>query len=305
MSMLQERLAHIVATLEPLTEPERQAAREAARAAVAREIGQAPTWEDYAHRSVGEYPSWVTWLVSGVLILVMFAAGNVTVFRVFSAGRDHFERTMEAAQIAAPDWQAAVVGVAAFLMAEFMVVAAVTARRVYFHERRGGWWLWFPILAGLVMAFVGNWQITNPSDTWGWLETAVPPIAVLSMSMIGERLLLESIKTNHARKKLYEQALAEYEVELANVERHPKWRSKWANTLREAIYRANAQGRGRQEREELMRSLTRHEWSALVSREMQADEWFDDSALNPTMPAEAGQPQTMHSSNGSGKATKF
>ena len=65
----------MIEQLRPLTQEQRQAARQAARQAIVRSIGPRPVREQFAHHTIGKYPSSVTWLISWLCIILLLAAG--------------------------------------------------------------------------------------------------------------------------------------------------------------------------------------------------------------------------------------
>lgn len=255
--------------LQPLTEAERLDARDAARKLAIRKFGPEPKRSDFQQATQGRYPRWLTWSVAIMLLIVFFAAANVSVFRVFTAGRDHF---MESINIG---WQAAIVGASTFILAEFAVIASTIAMRIYF-DGRDRWLMGMPILLGLAMAFVGNYTITQPNTVWAWLETITPPAAVLFMAVIGERLILSALETRQANELAFQRAHQDWRERTADPEASPQWRITYGNALREAIRKKNASGRGRAEREQLMQAMRGPEWSAVVWREFEADNWLQN-----------------------------
>lgn len=266
--------------LVPLTEEERLDARDRARKNVIRSFGPRPTREQFRDYAASQYPRWLTFGVGLMLVIVFAAAANVSVFRIFTAGRDHFLETIGI------EWQAAIVGASSFLLAEFMVIAATIAMRIYF-TGRDRWLMALPIGLGLLMAFVGNWTIGQPkieftaSGLWSILETATPPAAVLFMALIGERLILETLRNRHRNEQAFQAALAEWLKMTAEPEKSPIWRRSYANALKEVIREVNSNGRGQKERREFMQQMRGPEWSVVVMREMQADQWFEEIALDP------------------------
>ncbi len=266
--------ALVLQKIYPLTEDQRAEARQHARTAIIKSFGPRPNRDQFRDHSTSEYPRWLTYGVGFMLLIVFFAAANLSMFRVFTAGRNHFQES-----ITVP-WQAALAGASAFLLAEFMVIASTIAQRIYF-KGRDRWLMAVPIALGLAMAFIGNWAISQPELTftaagvWSVLETATPPAAVLFMSIIGERIILEALRSRHANEKAYQAALAEWQALVNEPESSPEWRRTYANTLRDTIRAANKTGRGQKERQEIMGNLSRAEWSMLVAREFQAGQWFD------------------------------
>ncbi len=288
----------------PLTEEERLDARDRARKNVIRSIGPRPTRDQFKDYAASDYPRWLSTGVGVMLIIVFAAAANVSIFRVFSAGRNSFLETIGI------EWQAALVGASSFLLAEFMVIAATIAMRIYFKDR-DRWLMLLPIAMGLLMAFVGNWTISQPrvelsaAGIWALLETATPPAAVLFMALIGERLILEALRNRHRNEHAFQESLAEWLARTAEPEKSPAWPNSYANALKEVLREVNANGRGQKERREFMQQMRGAEWSVVVMREIQADQWFEEVDLNPfgagRLEAIALQPETsLHLLPGNG-----
>lgn len=282
-----------------LTTEQRRIARKKAQDEIVAKLGRRPQWHDYKSNSVSRFPRWLTWGVAAMLFLVFAAAANVSVYRVFTAGRDHFLETIHV------EWQAAIVGISAFLMAEFMVIAATIARRVYFKDDAGQRVMVIPITLGLIMAFVGNWAVTNPifdwtaAGVWAIAETAIPPAAVLFMALIGEQLALSEIETRHANRQQYEAALLDWDRRADEVELHPEWRGTWAAVLWDTLLKVNGSGVGKTKRLEFLHGLSRADRSRIVYREMVADQWFMAEAVEMVESAEGeGENPTTPQSDG-------
>lgn len=291
------------ASMYMLTEDQRLDAKERAKSLILRSAGDEPQpeqfrraaplrpdREQYADTYISRYPAWLTKAVGAVMLVVFVAAAMPSLFRLYTAGRDYFGHGIS------DPLQGAVVGVSTFLLAEFLIVLSTISARVYF---QGAARLLFvvPIGMGLAVALVGNWTITQPSDLFGWLETVVPPVSVVFIALVLEKLILDGVHSRHANEKAYQQAVAEWNQavneqkaseELAyraailrwqTMTREPEesdhWRQVYATALREAIKAANAQGRGKTERVELMQSFNGRDWSILVRREMEADRWYE------------------------------
>lgn len=284
-----------------LTDEQRLDARDRARQVVIRAIGDKPQRESFLHATVSQYPQWFTLLIAGIMVVVFVAAAMPSLFRLYTAGREYFLHGIT------EENQAAIVGITTFLLAESLVILSTISARVFF-TGRARWLFAVPVFMGLAMALVGNWHITRPEDLFGWLETIVPPLAVLFIAFIGERLILDSIETRHANERAFQQALKDYQVATAEPEKSPRWRAAYANALRDKLIEANGSGSGAKARKELIAGMQSQDWRPLVWREMQADQWFDVTTEtveaqqpNPTPAARViGPPQMEMISNGNG-----
>ncbi len=310
--------------LAPLTEEERLNARDRACRAVIRKIGPQPmreqfnragprpVREQFEDTAISEYPAWMTRAIGAMLLIAFAGAFATSAFSVFSAGRDHYLAAMGSG--AGIEWQAVIVGVAVVLLAEFLTIASVLAARILLAGRR----IWqlvmmLPIAAGVVMAVTANAVIARPVGFWPWLVTVAPPVSVVFLSLILEQIALTDIKRRHANERAfqvalrewklqtqadeqaYQAALHEWEQRVAQPEQSPHWPQAYANSLKEALREANSRGRGRAERLEYMGTLTGAEWSVLVTRELLADRWFEEVAVdaNFTLAGSAPQPSPL------------
>lgn len=284
--MTTHTLPDIMAALAPLTETERQAARARARAQVVGEHDK-PNRAAFAQAAISEYPAWVTRAILAMLIITFAGSFLTSAFNVFAAGRDHFLAAMP--EGAGVGWQAVIVGGSIVAMAEFITIAAVLAGRILFTGKR--FWqgvMIIPVVIGVTIAITGNAVIGRPSGFWPWLVTVTPPVVVVFLSLILEQIALSDIKTRHATERQYQAALADYNRKTANPDKSPDYRLKYANALKESIRAKNARGRGRQDRLELMAALGPGEWSALIYRELDSDNWLVDRAAIPANPTGPG-----------------
>lgn len=256
-------------TLRRLTDEERLEAQEKARAVIVRSIGDKPTRAAYENNHVSQYPAWFTQLVAAVMGIVFLAAAMPSLFRLFTAGRDYFLHGID------DGIQGAIVGVSTFVLAEFLIILSTISARVYFTGRARLVFI-VPIIMGLAMALVGNWTVTQPTDLFGWLETLIPPSAVLFIALIGERLILDAIEARHANERSFQEALTEWQTAVNNPEMAAGYRAAYANALRDALRDGNMKGKGAKERAEFMRGLGVDDWRALVTRELKADSWFEE-----------------------------
>lgn len=265
-----------------------------------------PNRADYENRTVSEYPAWLTVVIATFMIIVFVAAALPSLFRLYRVGYDYFYEGI------ASNWQATIVGVSTFLLAEFLIVLSTVAMRVLFKSKVARSAFLLPIGLGLAMAFVGNWTITQPHDAMGWLETIAPPIAVLFTAMIGEQLTLHSIKSRHenerafqqdmlaiesdkreqqqAEKMAYRDSLNTWHNATKDPEQSDTWLSAYANALRSKIIEANNFGSGKTKRMEYISNLSRDGWVILIRQEIQAEQWFHEKHLEDSSVAISENP---------------
>lgn len=270
-----------ITALRELTDNERLDARERARQIVLREIGDKPRRKQYMGVTVSEYPRWVVRLVGGLMLVVFVAAAMPSLFRLYSAGSTYHLEGINSG------WQAAVVGVSTFLLAEFLIITSTLAASIFYQGRARAVFA-FPVALGLAVAFVGNWTVVQPHDLFSWLETVVPPLAVLVMSFVGERLILDAVRQQHADEKAYQEAVQDWQQRTRDVEKHSRWNVIYGRSLIQGIRQANTGGTGTKARQETMNAMTRREWAALVRRELliEAGDWLTEEPPADEPPAD-------------------
>ncbi len=249
-----------------LNEDHRLAARETARQNVIKRIGPKPDRARFRDYTISAWPRGVIWAVAAALAVVFVAAAAISTFRLYAAGRDYFMLSLPI------EWQAKAVGVATAAMAEFLVITAASAATILF-TGRSRWLAAVPIGIGLAVAFVGNHEITQAASLWGWLDTLAPPLAVLSVGVMGERVLLLYLRERWDNERAYQTALAEWTAATADPERTDHWRAVYAHALKAELIRANGAGRGQAQRREIMAQMSGWHWRHLVEAELNADEW--------------------------------
>ncbi|MEO0562119.1 MAG: hypothetical protein AAF125_08395 [Chloroflexota bacterium] len=266
-------------TLRELTDDERLDAKATARDVLRREIGDKPARDAFQNTTVREYPSWVTRLVGGLMLLVFAAAAMPSLFRLYEAGYTYHLQGID------NPMQAAVVGVSTFLLAEFLIITSTLAASIFYRGRARAVFA-IPIGLGLAVAFVGNWTVVQPHDLFAWLETLVPPLAVLVMSFVGERLILDAVRQQHSDERAYQEALTEWQAEQSQIEDHPRWRVVYGRALVTALREANTGGAGTRARQDLMNGMSRRQWAGLVRHEMEIErgEWLTEEGFDDEPP---------------------
>jgi len=82
--------------------------------------------------------------------------------------------------------------------------------------------------------------------------------------------VLERIEQRHADERAFQAVLAEWRMATAEPENHSNWSQFYANALRDALLKANSR------RKEALTEMTVDDWRLAVTREMQADLWYEE-----------------------------
>lgn len=289
MATFEERRTVIETMLFPLTDEERHTAGIAADRAVQRLVKE-PRRSDpeFNQDTVSEYPNWFTWPVWVLLFALLLAASTISIFRVFTSARDHYLVSIN------EPGQAVAVGIAMFIMAEIAVVISTLAARIFFKDDAWKYAFWVVAVIAAAIAIVGNAQVTRPivelslDSIWMLLETFAPPIFVMVTALVAEQLVTEVARQRHAGDAAYQEARNKWLKHCEMVREHKAWNGKYKNALRVAVREKNAKGRGMTERVGFMQSMTYEDWTIVVMRELEADQWFiDEVAANFTEPLAA------------------
>ncbi len=305
-------ITHALKTIRPLDDAERLEAEHEAVSIVIQRVGKQPEPADFMTVTHSKYPPIVTRIVATLLALVFVGASAMSLFVMFTAGREYFmygglaSATLTAHGGINDFNQGVVSGFATFLLGEFLVILSTVAAMVFYTGRARLWFI-VPIVLGLLMTLVGNWTVKQPHDFFGVLLAVTPTVATLFLGLVGERLLFASIEARHAADSAYQEAIAQYAQKTANPQLMDGYRPALANALKKAIYAANVKGTGATLRRELMATFNKQVWSALVMRELSADNWFNPDAqpvdvvtmpqpervtVEPERPAELPAPMT-------------
>lgn len=248
----------------PLSSDERIAAAAKARDQLRSAYSAAPTRESFYAVPVGDYPQWIS-TVTGVLLLVIFAAATVlSMFRIYNAGVKAFNHA-----ITGQEAQAAIAGISSILLAESLMIASVLAASIYFKGRQR-WLMVIPGSLGALIALSGNLQV-QPKDLFGWLDAITPPIAVMFISLIAERVILSRARVRQEQERQYQAAAALFKTAEHDPENHPKWSQFKAQAYRDAIVAKNAR---RADFKAIRDQLTQHHWKVLVNREIKLEDWY-------------------------------
>ena len=93
---------------------------------------------------------------------------------------------------------------------------------------------------------------------------------VLSTAYVLKEQMLIAIEQRHTNERAYQEATNDWQQATINPEAHSQWMQFYANALRDALRKANSR------RKEALEGLTTADWRALVYRELQADNWYEE-----------------------------
>ncbi len=235
-----------------------------------RAVGERPLRDHFDQHSASRFPVSVTRLINGLCIVLLLAAFTPSAIRLFVIGSDTFGAAI-------PDHLAMVaVGVATVLTAEIGQVVFSLALATLGTTASTRRLLYVSMGIATAIALVGNIQVALPGHAespFAWLEAIAPPLLVLSTAYVLKEQLLESIEMRHANERAYQEAVNLWQNATADPERHPQWKQFYANALRDAIRKVNSR------RKDALAGLNTADWRALVYRELQADNWYEQPAV--------------------------
>jgi len=209
-----------------LSDTQRIQARRNAERNVVDKYARKPSRESFADYTITTVPAWFSRLVAIALVFVAIAAGMISAFRLYYAGYDQFYMSVPNRSLAV------IVGILTPMAAEVLVIVAAVAMQVYMHQQKTARWAAaVPVALGTVVAFVGNWQITNPASTWGWVETVFPPLAVLSVAFFFEITLVPELERRQANELAYRAARDEYDRLVSDPTKNDHWRDTYGWAL--------------------------------------------------------------------------
>lgn len=255
-----------------LNQEERIEAQQAAERAVIALAGDKPIRERFKNTGYSELGTRTTLLFTGLALLIAVAAFIPSAMRLYQIGFVTFGHAISDhnSQVAA--------GISSIMLAESGVLA-FSLFNATLHDKTAKRVVFFFIGLFSVYALVGNIQLAMPghwTNPFAWLESVVPPVAVLGAGFMLENQLLVYLRQRQQDNLAYEEALTEWKIATANPRSHGRYRRLYANALRDALKARNAKGRGKKERVEYMAQLQAEDWVELVLAEMAADEWFNE-----------------------------
>ena len=274
-----------------LNQEERIEAQQAAERAVVALAGEKPIRERFKNTGYSELGSGTTLLFTGLALLIAVAAFIPSAMRLYEIGFTTFGHAIanHNSQVAA--------GISSIMLAESGVLA-FSLFNATLHDKTAKRVVIFFIGLFSVYALVGNIQLAMPNH-WGnpfaWLESVVPPVAVLGAGFMLENQLLVYLKQRQQDNLAYDESLSEWKIATANPRSHGRYRRLYANSLRDAFKAKNGKGRGKNERLEYMAQLQAEDWVEVVLTEMAADEWFVE-------PVSVAEPQVVAIGENDGRA---
>jgi hypothetical protein len=240
-----------------LTESKRLEARALARANLLARLGGEPTREQFKDYAQNEYPAFLRYMAIIGLALIALTTGWISAVRLYQAGYDHAAEFPRLVRIS--------IGASTPLGAEALIIIATITAAIYLSGTKRLISL-IPILAGAILAFVGNWAISNPNTTFGWVEALFPPIAVLSVGFLAEIIILPEMARQGKNENAFQLARVEWKHLSDHIEEHPDWMRTYAT----ALWDTWRKGR----KAEWLDEITEVQRNEIVWREIQSDEWF-------------------------------
>ena len=248
-----------------LTDGERDDARRRAQQKVIADHAKRPDRASFSGTAISKYPVAFTIAVGVVLVAVALSAGTISGIRLYFAGRDYSAETITQPALT---W---IIGGATVLAAELLVILATIAAQVYMRDLRRYLSI-IPIVVGMIVAFVGNWEVSQPSTTWGYVETLFPPIAVLSVAFFFEVALMPELERRTADERAYQDAVKVYTSVIDHPSDHPEYMGylrrelwqQWVNVFREQVRIAD---------------VPIAERRLILARELEAESWLDDQSM--------------------------
>lgn len=267
-----------IADYPTLTDSQRIQARDNARRNIVAKYAQKPERSDYDDYTAVEYPRWLTLTTGFLFAFVALAAGIISAFRLYYAGYNAFYLSIPNHTLAV------IVGVLTPIAAETMVIVATVSSQIFLRSYSRLLAL-LPVVTGMAVAFVGNWEIADPSTTWGWVETLFPPVLVLSVALLFEVALMPEVKRRQENEKAYREARSDYDVLMTQPERHWAWRNVYGAALWEMwnkVYPHEEGGHFGRETKQL-----------IALREMGNDAFFQDEITESFQKLQKPSPDTM------------
>lgn len=294
---MNENIRTVLQQIEPLTDRQILDAKQEAVQLTLRDIGAPPDRAQFERYAATSTPRSITLTVGLILGAATLAAFALSVFRVFTAGRDLFLQHID------DPLQAAIAGLATFLLAELLVIGSMLARAVYF-TGDGKHAMTATAGMGVLVALLGNLVVSRPPGlgappidfVFAWMDALAAPLAVLLVALAFERMVIGRVQQHQDIERRYQEALHDHQKLAADPENSALFQRRYfPGALKKAIQEANSTGRGSTARRDLMARLRPEHWNWLVLREVRASEWYDPDA---ELPVSSDMALVAASSNG-------
>ena len=262
-----------------LREEQRIEARQLARRNLMAKLGGEPQYSTFELRIPTRYSPEVERFFYRAMWALLLSAFLLSAIHIFYSARAAY-----GIGIHNTFWQIAA-GLAFVAVAEIAAILFSTAPALY---RMGPGMIAVSYGAALVagmVAIVGNVtvSIAYKGTPFQWVEAwltslgtrpmlfmvaTVPPVFVLVVGQLQKARILALNERRHQATVDYEQALADWQRQLARLENHPDWMTTWANTLWDVWKHGK--------RREVLATIDTEQKRALVHREIEADYWAQD-----------------------------
>lgn len=291
--------AELLRTIRALSDERRIEARARARELVVKEAGEEPRREDFNNHTTSKYPEWMMWVINISCFIVLLAAFLPSAFRLMWIGSTTFVQSLQDA------YAAMITGFSIVIMAELsMVLFSIASVVIEAHkpsepmpDKLGclGWiayrirtldsvqaLLMVSELVATSIALIGNAEVslsgTHQHTLFSVVEAFSPSIIIFTTSYVLKAQMLNSIHRRHANTLAFAAAWNAWKAATATPEASASYRPHLHNALKEFVREDNEKGKSAaaQARREYMAGLVVQDWRALVWRELQADNWYED-----------------------------
>jgi hypothetical protein len=257
--------------IKPLDVERREQAKHRAVSTIVKSYGERPQRENFEQDHFESLPPEVKKLVTRIFIAIVVSLFPLSAIRLFVMGSAAFERH--------PVWVQVVAGVATVCAAEISILGFSLATSTFATTKWSKRMMFFGIGAAGIFALIANLEYSRPwarREAFLWLESTVPVVLFVIGAMALERRFLYAVQERHRVNREFERALADWKALTSDPTSHPHWIQFYANALRDEIYR-QSRGAGR----DMLNDLPTQDWIDLVQREIDADNWFLNSAAQP------------------------
>lgn len=246
-----------------LNDNERRKAKIGATEVVA---GPVPEPSNYEHMIISKYPESIQLLIVALAVILLIAAFLTSAIRIYDVGHEVAYKSLP------HEASAITIAVSMVLLAETGMIIFSLAFAVLPSGKISRFFLFCGAATATAIALVGNItaahppSLSDPLFAVSWLEATAPPLLVLGTAYVLKEQMLERIRLRSERTAKYNNAIAERDRTLRNPESASDWGLRYAEALKDAIYRANSRSA-----KAVRNTLSTENWIALVKRELDKD----------------------------------